>query len=139
MLAPVAVVLGVSELSGRRPWLPQRDCETPQRWLHTGALRWSIYNGAALGIGAVSRIGFWLWYAVPVGAILVARPDAGAALYGVYAATRGLAVWGLLLGFHRFVGPEWPSWLLARKLLARRVAASQLVFLGVVVAVVVGW
>ncbi len=62
-----------------------------------------------------------------------ARPGAGAALYGVYGAARGLAAWGVLLG------PEWARWLLAHKPTARRVAAGQLVLLGVATAVAVGW
>ena len=88
---------------------------------------------------AASRIGFWLWYVVPVGAILLARPGAGAALYGVYGAARGLAAWGVLLGLGRLLGPEWARWLLAHKPTARRVAAGQLVLLGVATAVAVGW
>lgn len=139
VLALVAVVLGAGELGGRRVWLPQRDCETPQRWMHAGALRWAVRNGATLGIGAASRLGFWLWYAIPVGAILLGQPASGAALYGAYGATRGFAAWGVILGLQRLIGPEWAQWLLARKPVARRVAAGQLVVLGVTIAVAVGW
>lgn len=138
-LALVAIAVGSSELVGHPIWLPQRDRETPQRWIHAGALRWAIRNGATLGVGATSRIGFWLWYAIPVGAILLARPEAGAAIYGTYGATRGLAAWGVLLGLQRLIGPEWAHWLLTHKPAARRIAASQLIALGTAVAVTVGW
>ncbi len=138
VLALAAVALGAGEYATHRVWLPQRDRETPQRWMQAGALRWAIRNGATLGIGAASRLGFWLWYAIPIGALLLGRAEAGAILYSAYSATRGVAAWGILLGLQRLVGPEWVRWLLAHKPVARRVAASQLVALGIMVAAAVG-
>src|SRR3712207_8459275 len=37
-----------------------------------------------------SRIGFWLWYAIPLGAFLVGDPWLGAVVYGTYGFVRGL-------------------------------------------------
>jgi hypothetical protein len=65
--------------------------------MHRGPLGWATRNGLALGIGATSRIGFWLWYVMPVTALLSASPLAGAAIYGLYGALRAGGVWVLLL------------------------------------------
>lgn len=138
VLSLVAVALGAGEYSGHHIWLLQRDRETPQRWIHAGALRWAACNGATLGVGAASRIGFWLWYAIPVGSILFGRLEAGAIVYGVYGAMRGVAAWGILFGLQRIVGPEWVRWLLEHKPVARRLAAGLLAALGIMVAAAVG-
>lgn len=138
VLALIAIVLGGFELSGSQFRLPQCDRETPQRWVHTGPLRWAVRNGLALGFGATSRIGFWLWYAIPLGALLFARPDLGAVIYGTYSLTRGMAVWVIILGVYRLVGPNYPDWLIGRAKAAHLLAAGQLLLLGVAGAVAVG-
>jgi hypothetical protein len=138
LLAVAAIALGVLELSGRHVRLLQCDRETPQRWLNTGPLRWALLNGLALGCGVTSRIGFWLWYAIPAGAVLFARPDLGAALYGTYSMLRGLAVWGIILGLSRWRGDDTQVWLVGQARTAHVVAAGHLVLLGVAVAIAVG-
>lgn len=140
VLALAAMILGGIELGGRRIGIPQRDRETPQRWLQKGAFRWAARNGVVLGIGASTRLGFWLWYAIPAGAFLFASPDLGAAIYGTYGLVRGMAVWGIILWLPRLVGQDsTETWLLARNGFARLLAAGQLVVLGVAAAIAIGW
>jgi hypothetical protein len=83
--------------------------------MHHGPLAWATRNGLALGVGATSRIGFWLWYVVPLAALLSASPAWGAALYGCYGAVRASGVWALLLGptaLWRERNGDWPAWAL---------------------------
>ena len=140
ILALLAVAAGSIELLGPRIPLPQFDCETPQRWVDRGALRWAMGNGLALGFGATSRIGFLLWYAVPAGALLSGSPELGAVAYGTYGLVRGSAASLMLLGLVRLRASfkEWADWLIDHDEPARVLAAGQLILLGVVVAMVVG-
>lgn len=91
LAALTGIFIGIVELTGRRVPIPQADRETPFAWLDAGALFWSIRNGAALGFGARSRLGFWLWYVIPLGAFLSGSILIGAVGYGLYAATRTFA------------------------------------------------
>lgn len=137
ILAVVAVVVGGLESLGRRIQPPQFDCETPQRWVHKGPLRWAVQNGLALGFGATSRIGFWLWYAIPLGAFLVGDPRLGAVVYGAYGLVRGLgAVLILLVMLGSKRDPS--DWLIGRYGAARALASGQLIFLGVSTSIIVG-
>jgi hypothetical protein len=54
-------------------------------------------NGAAIGVGASSRIEFWLWYVVPLGALLSGSVLSGVALYAIYGLARAAGVWVILL------------------------------------------
>lgn len=72
--------------------LPQRDRETPQSLLHRGPLVWSLANGALLGSAVTNRIGFWLWFLVPVGCLVSGSPLLGSALWGSYALIRLLVI-----------------------------------------------
>jgi hypothetical protein len=137
ILAVVAIAVGALEFFGRRVQPPQFDCETPQRWVHRGPLRWAIRNGLALGFGATSRIGFWLWYVVPLGAFLVGDSRFGAVIYGTYGMIRALGATVILLGMIR-LKTDISDWLIERYGEARLLAAGQLVFLGVATAIVVG-
>ncbi|HEX6701335.1 MAG TPA: hypothetical protein VF101_11445 [Gaiellaceae bacterium] len=136
LLAALGVVLGLLESIGKTPRLPQRSCETPQSLMRGGALRAAIRNGSILGVGATSRLGFWLWYVVPLGSLLTGSTLGGACVYGVYATARGLGPWMLiptmrLLARRVATGFEGGSlWLLGQNALARRVAGFQLVLLG---------
>lgn len=84
----VGVYLGASEALGRPLKLLHRDTETPQRWMNRGAWTWAAFNGASLGIGFTTRIGFALWYVVPAASLLAGSPFAGAMIYGVYGTVR---------------------------------------------------
>jgi hypothetical protein len=137
ILALVAMAVGSLEFFGRRVQPPQFDLETPQRWVHKGPLRWAARNGLTLGFGATRRIGFWLWYVVPLGAFLVGHWELGAAIYGTYGLIRGLgAVLILLVMFSSRA--DISDWLIEQYRAARILAAGHLVFLGVATAIVVG-
>jgi hypothetical protein len=138
LLGVIAIILGTLEIGGRRVRLPQLDHETPQSWMNAGPLRWAARNGFTLGLGAISRIGFPLWYAVPAGAFLLARPDLGSIVYGTYSTTRAMAVWALILGVSRWLGRDYQDRLIGRARAARILTAAQLVLLGMVVVVAVG-
>lgn len=137
ILAVAAIAVSGLELLGRRIQPPQFDCETPQRWVHKGPLRWATQNGLALGFGATSRIGFWLWYVIPLGAFLVGEAGAGAAIYGTYGLVRALGAPAILLGMMR-LKTDVSDRLIQGYNSARVLAAGQLVFLGVATAIVVG-
>lgn len=137
ILAVVAIAVGGLEFFGRRVQPLQFDFETPQRWMHKGPLRWAARNGLALGFGATSRIGFWLWYVVPLGSFLVGDAGLGAIVYGTYALTRSLGAVFILLGILRYK-TDVSDWLMGRYSDARTLAAGQLVFLGVATVIVVG-
>jgi hypothetical protein len=101
LLALAALAVGTAEASGRhaRPW--QLDRETPQQWLHAGPIQWAARNGAALGIGATTRIGFWSWYVIPAVAVLAGEPGFGASLFATYAVARTTSAWGLIVAGRR--------------------------------------
>lgn len=82
-------VVGLIQLIRRRaikPW--QLDRETSQRWLRAGPVSWAIKNGLALGLGATSRLGYWLWYLVPVGAFVSGTVVSASVIYGLYGVSR---------------------------------------------------
>ena len=139
ILSIVAVTLGGLELGSRRVPVLQCDRETPKNWVYMGSLQWAVRNGLALGFGATSRIGFWLWYVVPIGALLLARPALGAVIYGTYGVFRGMAVWIIILGLDRWSGGDDTAlWLIGRAQTARAIAAGYLVLIGMAIAIAVG-
>lgn len=73
----------------------QINRETPESLLSRGPLLWSAANGALLGLAVTSRIGFWLWYMIPIGVFLSASPIAGAVIWGSYGLVR-LGVLGII-------------------------------------------
>jgi hypothetical protein len=137
ILAIVAVAVGSLELFGRRVQPLQFDCETPQRWINKGAWQWATRNGLTLGFGATSRIGFWLWYVIPLGAFLIGDPLASAVIYGTYGLVRALGAVVILLGMIR-LKTDISDRLVEGYDTAQVLAAGQLVFLGVATAIVVG-
>ncbi len=137
ILAIAAVAVGGLEFFGRRIQPLQFDCETPQSWVHKGPLRWATRNGLTLGFGATSRIGFWLWYAIPLGAFLVGDPLFGAVTYGTYGLLRALGAVVILLIMMR-TKSDISDWLIERYGTAKILATGQLTLLGVATAIVVG-
>ena len=137
VLAIAAVAVGTFELLGRRMQPLQFDCETPQRWVDKGAWSWATMNGLTLGFGATSRIGFWLWYAIPLGAFLIGNPVAGAVIYGAYGLARALGAVAIILGMMR-LDEDISDRVIYGYDTARILAAGQLVFLGVATVIVVG-
>ena len=137
LLAVVAIALSGLEFFGRRIQPLQFDCETPQRWVRRGPFAWAIQNGLTLGFGATSRIGFWLWYAVPLGAFLVGDPLFGAVTYGAYGLLRALGAVFILIVMMR-TEVDISDWLIEHYGTARILATGQLTLLGVATAIVVG-
>ena len=72
-----AIMVAMPELHGRKVKLVQLDRETPRDWLEGSPLGWAALNGTAIGIGAGTRLGVWLWYVVPLGALLSGDPVLG--------------------------------------------------------------
>jgi hypothetical protein len=102
-------------VGGAIGWYPEFNRETSKAWVHQGWNSWSLKTGVELGIGATTRLGSPLWFAIPISAIAEADPTYGAALFGGYGLIRGgLAV---ALGYSAI-----PS----TKLLAGRAKASTL-------------
>lgn len=139
LLALAAVAIGVLELRSKGVRLPQVNHETPRSWIHAGGLRWAARNGWALGIGAMSRIGFWLWYVVPISALLSGHPLLGATLYGTYGFVRAGSAWLRFFGPLRRMSTDTVDlWLLHHYQAARKLAAGLLLLVGVTTAIVVG-
>jgi len=136
VLGMVAIAIGLLELTGRRLPIPQADRETPFAWLDISALFWSVRNGAALGFGARSRLGFWLWYVVPLGAFLSADALIGAVGYGIYGATRTFGA-GLVYRLEKRREGRATE-LLKLNPKARLLAAGTLVIVGIVTLLAVG-
>jgi hypothetical protein len=44
----------------------QRNAETPASWLEREDLLVAAWNGLALGAGFVTRLGYWLWWVLPL-------------------------------------------------------------------------
>ncbi|MBB4941351.1 hypothetical protein FHR32_005728 [Streptosporangium album] len=87
LLAVVAVsAVAVGVVVRPVPW--QLDRETAPGWLLYQDWRTAAYNGLALGLGFTTRIGFWLFYLVPLTAFVVADPVLGAIGYAVFAVSR---------------------------------------------------
>lgn len=110
----------------------QCDRETPQRWVHQGPVLWPLKNGAALGFGATSRLGFALWYAIPLGALLSGSPALGALLWAVYGFMRsGSAGTIWLLGTRAGTFDAILEWLPAQKQRAQLLSNAVLMSLSV--------
>ncbi len=91
-LAAVTVLLGAARR--RLPW--QLDRETDRRWLAHEDWRTAAYNGFALGLGFTTRIGYWLFYLLPLAAFAIGDPRLSALGWAAYAASRvggSLLVW----------------------------------------------
>ena len=82
-VAAVCLVISIGAVFRRNAW-PQLDRETEQSLLRGGPVAWAVLNGGQLGLGFTSRIGFWTWYLIPVGAFLLADPTVGAVAWGLY-------------------------------------------------------
>lgn len=90
LLALVGMMVALMSLMGHQVTVLSRNRETPKEWVKEGPIRWALRNGISLGVGFRSRIGFWLWYVVPAGALIMGDLAAGAVVYGSYGFARGL-------------------------------------------------
>jgi len=136
-VALVGIVIGAVALLGLRVNPLQCDRETSQRWVRRGALLWPIANGGALGFGATSRLGFFLWYAIPAAALFSGSPVLGAAIWCVYGFTRSAAVW-LIMAMERRKGEAAYHWLPLWRGGAELVTAGYGLALSMVAIVTVG-
>jgi hypothetical protein len=66
----------------------QRNRTTPRRWVEENAWAWSLKAGAALGLGITNRIGFPVWYLVPVLTLGTGSSIAGAVIWAGYGLLR---------------------------------------------------
>jgi hypothetical protein len=132
VLALLGIVLGLLELTPAKIRPPQIGHETAQRWMNMGALRGSAMNGAALGAGFVTRIGYWAWYVLPAGALLMGRIDLGILLFAVYGLTRGIVP--LIAIAQLLLKPceardltALQTWMMNKASVGRKIAAGQLI------------
>lgn len=133
-----AILIAAVELMGRRVPLIQMDRETPTEWLARGPLSWAIRNGVAIGFGGMTRLGFWLWYVVPIGAFLSGSLLLGALGYGIYSTTRTLSAGGIhRMVTHGRVDPAGVKVLLMSGR-ARRVASKVLMVVGIATVALTG-
>lgn len=135
-LALGAIVIGIAGVIGYHPKLLQIDRETPYGWLAPGPLRWAVRNGAAIGFGARTRLGFWLWYVIPLGAFISGSPLLGAIGYGLYGFTRTLGAGGIL--FLERTGRSSGLKILRQSQNVRTVTDVQLIVIALAVLLVVG-
>lgn len=139
LLALAAAGLGLAELVGHRVRIVQIDRETPFAWLESGRMRWAARNGMTLGFGAFTRLGFWLWFVIPCGALLSGSALVGALGWGAYAFVRTAgAGWILLLTDRRRLNPEKGDALLRQSGRARGAASAQLFVVGVLALLALG-
>lgn len=103
-VALVLVLAGI-ELAGKRARLLQRDIETPQSWMQFGPVWWPLANGAALGAGVSTRLGFPVWYVIPIAAFATGSPLWGAVAWGLYGFLRTSFAWVLLRRVERDLDP----------------------------------
>lgn len=129
LLAVIALGLGASELAGRHPRVLQCARETPRVWVARGAVPWAIRTGMALGFGATTRVGFWVWFTIPLVPFLMGDPVVGMVTYGTYGFVRASAVfvWVWSSRFRDALqGASSADWLIAHRAVIRRAAAAQL-------------
>lgn len=107
IITPILVGVALINLVYRLVPLLQIDRETPRDWVEEHAVYWAMKNGFFLGIGFTSRVGFWLWYIVPLSTLLIGDIRLGGMIYGVYGASRGSAVWLILLKISRANEVTW--------------------------------
>lgn len=137
ILGALAIGMGCIALFGVSYPPLQCDRETPQEWVAKGPVVWPVLNGAALGFGATSRLGFWLWYAVPVGSFLVASPVGGALIWSMYGLTRAGAA--IILWYTQAVRPDRDlARFLAFRGTANRATSALMVLLGIALFLLMG-
>ena len=84
----------------------QRPRNTPRRWTQHPTT-WAAKNGVALGTGMTTRIGFGLWYVVPISIALSGSVASGVLIGGVYGFVRTAGViMPLRLTFRRGMAPS---------------------------------
>ena len=134
----VALMLTAADVLGRPIMPPQRNVETPYRLFQAGGMTWAVATGAILGLGATTRIEFWLWYLVPLGAFLSGDPLAGLLIYGTYALLRTAAAPAIVVAA-RETGLDVFGRILMRQLPFARASARLELALAGVALVLMSW
>lgn len=137
LVSSVGVLVSLAAIGGTRFEPLQCDRLTPKRWARQSALGWAARNGTSLGVGAFTTLGFWLWYAVPLAALLSGDLKRGALIYGTYGLVRGLGVWAMI-GVARLGYVTVSDWLISQASLSRRLGALALGAVAAFVVVAVG-
>jgi hypothetical protein len=131
VLTPLVMRVGWREATGRPAFLVQFNRETRRGWIDEGATSWAVKNGAALGSGFATRIGFSAWYWLPVALFAVNRSVLGGALaFAAYAAPRSALVAALVWPARSSVDRRGAESLLSRKNGARTVSGLVSLMLG---------
>lgn len=79
----------------------QINRETDQALLELGPTGWAVANGALLGLGFTSRIGFWLWWVLPLASVVLGSPRESSLVWGAYALCRTGVSFGLAMIMRR--------------------------------------
>ena len=89
LAAAALIALGAATIRHREPW--QLNRETNPDWLLLEDWRTAAYNASSLGLGLATRIGFWMFFLIPIGAFVSGSALVGAFIYSCYAVTRTVA------------------------------------------------
>jgi hypothetical protein len=84
----ICAVLAIAVAAVSRPLPWQFERETSIRWLEYQDWRTAAYNSASLSLGFTTRIGFWMFYLVPIGAFMSGHALVGALVYSIYGTAR---------------------------------------------------
>jgi uncharacterized membrane protein len=96
-----------------------------------------MLNGAAIGFGATSRLGFWLWYAIPIGSFLLASPIAAAGIWMAYGIARTASA-GLIWAVSLRRPSMDQDWLISQRTHATDASATLMAILGLATFLLVG-
>lgn len=84
----VLIALGLGEVLGRPAPLTRIGRETPVAWREKSPMMWAVLTGSLLGAGIPTRIGFGLWYALPVGALIIGDVTVSIIAFSLYGGLR---------------------------------------------------
>ena len=131
LAAAGALAITMAEAAGRPIPVPQLNRETPKAWVERGSVYWALRNGFTLGFGASTRIGFWLWYVIPLSAILGGSVLVGGLVGAAYGVVRGLLATAIIRRVVVANPDRWNNglWLIDRASIARKGATIYLAFL----------
>lgn len=138
IIAVVAVVAGsglYELITARRPkTIVQRNVETPLEWTSKSGAEWALKNGFALGAGVGTRIGFSVWYIMPITALALGTFFGSVAIFAVYGFCRTAFVTVLYALSLRTSASEIADLLLRHLRSARRIAGASAVLLSIFLA-----
>lgn len=119
----------------------QLNRETKQNLLSLGPMAWASVNGGLLGLGVVSRIGYWVFFLMPVSTLVIASPGIGALIWGTYGFIR-LSI-ASLIAYHMNRSPtrmaSISATLLSRRPATYKVTAAAASSFALVLVVLLGF